>query len=82
MLQLYTVLSRYIFEFSDLNYAVFGLGNKTYEHFNSMAKFTDKRLKELGATRILNVGLGDDDGNIEEDFITWKEEFWTAVKNE
>nr|KAG5690130.1 hypothetical protein BaRGS_003453 [Batillaria attramentaria] len=62
-----------------MNYAVFGLGNKTYEHFNAMGKYVDKRLEELGATRIFDLGMGDDDANIEEDFVTWRERFWPAV---
>lgn len=62
-----------------LNYAVFGLGNKTYEHYNEVAKYVDKRMEELGATRVYVCGLGDDDANIEDDFITWKEGFWPAV---
>lgn len=41
---------------------VFGLGNKTYEHFNAMGKYVDKRLEQLGAQRIFDLGLGDDDG--------------------
>ncbi|ETE65154.1 NADPH-cytochrome reductase, partial [Ophiophagus hannah] len=64
---------------SGIKYAVFGLGNKTYEHFNAMGKFVDKRLEELGGQRIFELGLGDDDGNLEEDFITWREQFWPAV---
>lgn len=62
-----------------VNYAVFGLGNKTYEHFNAMGKYVDRRLEELGAKRIYEVGMGDDDANIEEDFITWRDKFWPAV---
>lgn len=41
---------------------MFGLGNKTYEHFNSMGKYVDQRLEQLGAQRIFELGLGDDDG--------------------
>lgn len=66
-------------DFSGLNYAVFGLGNKTYEHYNSVGIYLDKRLEELGATRVYELGLGDDDANIEDDFITWKDKFWPAV---
>ncbi|KAL3858480.1 hypothetical protein ACJMK2_013069 [Sinanodonta woodiana] len=62
-----------------VRFAVFGLGNKTYEHYNAMGKYVDKRLEELGAERVFELGLGDDDGNIEEDFITWREKFWPAV---
>lgn len=40
---------------------VFALGNKTYEHYNAMGKYVDKRLEELGAKRIFDLGLGDDD---------------------
>ena len=40
---------------------VFGLGNKTYEHYNAMGKFVDRRMEELGATRVFELGLGDDD---------------------
>ncbi|KAL1494726.1 hypothetical protein ABEB36_010276 [Hypothenemus hampei] len=66
-------------DLTGLNYAVFGLGNKTYEHYNDVGKYVDKRLEELGATRVFELGLGDDDGNIEDDFITWKDKFWPAV---
>ncbi|XP_047111254.1 NADPH--cytochrome P450 reductase [Schistocerca piceifrons] len=66
-------------DLTGLNYAVFGLGNKTYEHYNEVAKYIDKRLEDLGATRVYEMGLGDDDANIEDDFITWKDQFWPAV---
>nr|UZN72640.1 cytochrome P450 reductase [Spodoptera frugiperda] len=66
-------------DLTGLNYAVFGLGNKTYEHYNAVAIYLDKRLEELGATRVFELGLGDDDANIEDDFITWKDRFWPAV---
>nr|AKQ53336.1 NADPH-cytochrome P450 reductase [Tetranychus cinnabarinus] len=66
-------------DLNGLNYAVFGLGNKTYEHFNAFGKYIDKRLAELGANRVHELGLGDDDANIEEDFITWKEQLWSSV---
>ncbi|XP_077338310.1 NADPH--cytochrome P450 reductase isoform X2 [Lithobates pipiens] len=66
-------------DLSGLKFAVFGLGNKTYEHFNAMGKYVDKRLEELGAEKIFELGMGDDDGNLEEDFITWREQFWPAV---
>lgn len=69
-------------ELDNLNYAVFGLGNKTYEHFNAMGKFVDQKLSELGGKRIHPIGLGDDDANLEDDFITWKEAFWQSVCSE
>jgi NADPH-ferrihemoprotein reductase len=58
---------------SSLCYTVFALGNKTYEHYNMMGRFVDEQLEKLGAERIYKRGEGDDDANIEEDFVTWKE---------
>ncbi|XKL60361.1 hypothetical protein PGB90_001377 [Kerria lacca] len=66
-------------DLTGLRYAVFGLGNKTYEHYNEVAIKVDKKMEELGATRVFELGLGDDDANIEDDFITWKDKFWPAV---
>lgn len=66
-------------DFGGLRYAVFGLGNKTYEHFNAVGKFFDSRLEELGAERVFELGLGDDDANLEEDFMRWREAFLPAL---
>ncbi|EDQ90706.1 uncharacterized protein MONBRDRAFT_16143 [Monosiga brevicollis MX1] len=63
----------------NVNYAVFGLGNKTYEHFNAMATFVDDKLKAGGGRRLIDVGMGDDDVNLEEDFLEWKDLLWSAV---
>ncbi|KAJ1932121.1 hypothetical protein GGF37_007165, partial [Kickxella alabastrina] len=49
-------------------YAMFGLGNNTYEQFNQHARVVDGRLHALGATRVGERGEGDDDVDIEEDF--------------
>ena len=68
--------------FAGQYYAVFGLGNKTYEYYNQMGKFFDKRLGELGGKRLTELGMGDDDANIEEDFNSWKEHFWMAISKE
>ena len=40
---------------------MFGLGNKTYEHYNKVGKYLDERLEQLGATRVFELGMGDDD---------------------
>ena len=44
-----------------------------------MGKYVDKRLEELNANRVFELGLGDDDANIEDDFVSWREKFWVAV---
>ncbi|KAI8906113.1 hypothetical protein DFJ77DRAFT_504649 [Powellomyces hirtus] len=55
-----------------LPYVAFGLGNKTYEHYNAIGKRLDRRLAKLGGVRIGELGLGDDDDSMEEDFLAWK----------
>lgn len=45
---------------STLQYVTFGLGNNTYEHYNSMVRNVDKYLTKLGARRIGTAGEGDD----------------------
>ncbi|KAJ1726659.1 hypothetical protein LPJ61_005038, partial [Coemansia biformis] len=56
-----------------VSYAMFGLGNNTYEQFNHHARVIDRRMLALGAARIGERGEGDDDADIEEDFARWKE---------
>jgi NADPH-ferrihemoprotein reductase len=62
-----------------LQYAVFGLGNRQYEHFNRTGRTTDAGLSTAGAERMFPYGEGDDDGTLEDDFDAWKEKFWAAV---
>jgi NADPH-ferrihemoprotein reductase len=68
---------------SDLKYVTFGLGNNTYEHYNSMVRRVDEALTKLGAKRIGPAGEGDDgSGTMEEDFLSWKEIMWAALQSE
>lgn len=46
--------------FDELHYAVFGLGDSSYEKFCWPAKVLDRRLEGLGATRICERGDADD----------------------
>ncbi|KAF8516848.1 putative cytochrome P450 oxidoreductase [Hysterangium stoloniferum] len=59
-----------------LRYVMFGLGNRTYEHYNEIARKMDKALTEAGAKRIGERGEGDDDKSMEEDYLEWKEPMW------
>jgi NADPH-ferrihemoprotein reductase len=65
-----------------LKYVAFGLGNNTYEHYNSMVRNVTKYLDRLGAKRIGDAGEGDDGaGTMEEDFLAWKEPMWAALQD-
>jgi len=61
-----------------MQFHVFGLGDRGYRHFNSAAKFIDKKFVELGATRMQEVGLGDDqdDDKYETAYDEWLPDFW------
>jgi NADPH-ferrihemoprotein reductase len=59
---------------STLRYAAFGLGNSSYQHYNSMVKRVDSALTSSGAHRIGEIGLGDDGKRtLADDFIAWKD---------
>ena len=61
-----------------LKYVVFGLGNKTYEHYNAIARIVDRELEKAGGVRIGECGEGDDDKSMEEDYLEWKDGMWEA----
>ncbi|MCJ1283262.1 NADPH-cytochrome P450 reductase [Xylographa opegraphella] len=65
---------------SNLKFVAFGLGNNTYEHYNSMVRRVNAALLKFGATRIGEAGEGDDGaGTMEEDFLAWKEPMWAEL---
>ncbi|KAJ8612922.1 hypothetical protein CTAYLR_006197 [Chrysophaeum taylorii] len=63
-------------------FAVFGLGNTQYEHYNAVGKQTDALLAQLGGERFAALGLGDDDGDLEGDFARWRGTLWRRTKKE
>ena len=56
-----------------ISYTGFGLGNRTYEKYNTVMKNVDKKLLEMGSNQICDVGYGDDNVDLEGDFLEWKE---------
>jgi len=80
--QFYDMIKDNDYDFSHLKYAVYGLGNRQYQYFNSMGKFFHARMQELGAQPVCEVGLGDDDQDIDEHFAQWKETFWVKSSQE
>lgn len=64
-----------------LEYGVFGLGNREYEHYNAIGKFFDFALESTGGKRAVEIGLGDDCQDLEGDFENWKDtKLWPALK--
>jgi sulfite reductase alpha subunit-like flavoprotein len=61
------------------HFAVFGLGNTTYEHFNKSSKVLDAQLEQCGGIRVMKIGLGNDDEDIEEDYQKWIEQVTTVI---
>lgn len=63
-------------ELPGLKYVVFGLGNRTYEHYNVVGRQVDEALAKAGGVRIGERGEGDDDKSMEEDYLAWKDGMW------
>lgn len=47
-------------DLSNTKYAVFGLGDTSYIHYNKCAKDIDNRFAAMGGTRVIDCGLGND----------------------
>ncbi|KAG6487600.1 hypothetical protein ZIOFF_056190 [Zingiber officinale] len=65
--------------------ALYGDGEPTdnaarfYKWFTEVAVVVDELLHEQGAKHIVQVGLGDDDQGIEDDFSAWRELLWPEL---
>lgn len=66
---------------SRVSYAVFGLGDSSYQKYNFVAKKLDKRLSDLGATAVVERGLGDDQhpSGYEGALDPWMSTLWKAL---
>ena len=64
-----------------LGFAVFGFGDSSYVKFNAAARRLRVRLKQLSATEIVKIGLGDDqnDMGVEVMFDKWSRNLWECL---
>lgn len=63
-----------------MDFAVFGLGDRSYELFNEMGNFFDKTFAQLGGNRVFELGAANAETfSTEEDFMKWKTDFWPAI---
>jgi NADPH-ferrihemoprotein reductase len=63
-----------------MDFAVFGLGDRSYELFNEMGVHFDKTFATLGGNRVHELGAANAETfSTEEDFFDWKCKFWPAV---
>jgi len=62
-------------------FAVFGLGDSAYAGFNVVSKRLDRRLEQLGAKRLLQLGLADDQHPLGGDAMVgpWMELLWQQL---
>lgn len=59
-------------KWNNINFAVFGLGNTQYEHYNKTGIDCDALLEKNGSNRLHRLGLGDDNSSMEDDYTEWK----------
>lgn len=64
-----------------MQHAVLGLGDSSYQKFNFVAKRLHKRLLQLGSTCLLDVGLADDCHDLGADAVVypWMEKLWDKL---
>lgn len=65
-----------------IRFAVMGCGDSGYTNFNAMGKRVDAAMERLGALRVHQRGIGDDSGDIEEDFARWRVGLWEALSQQ
>lgn len=61
---------------------VFGLGDSSYYFFCKAAKQVEARMEELGATKVLPLGIGDDSAEegMEDGLHDWLDTVWPALE--
>lgn len=61
---------------------MFGLGDSSYQQFNFAGKKLFRRLQQLGAQVLLELGLGDDQHELGLDgaLDSWRKGFWHKIE--
>lgn len=69
-------------ELAGISFCSFAMGDRSYEKFCEAGKRIDARLEELGATKILEIGIGDDrdEDKWETGYNVWLPKFFDAIK--
>ena len=66
--------------FEGMKYAIFGLGDTSYEQYNEMGVQFDEGFAKLGAERLYKLGDGNAETfSTEDDFNKWKEDLWKTI---
>ena len=65
-----------------MSFALFGLGDSSYENYQAVGRYFDTRLVELGAKRLVERGEGNSQNHKTEDqFDEWKKPLWKSLVN-
>ena len=68
-------------DWKNINYSVFGLGSTQYENYNTTGIAVDELLEKKGAQRVYQLGLGDDNCSLEDDFMEWRKDLWKVLSD-
>ena len=63
-----------------MKFTCFGLGDREYfDSYNKFSKFLNKKMLRHGANQFCELGEGDSSGNIDEDFLEWKDKLFDSL---
>ncbi|KAJ1507835.1 hypothetical protein HMI55_000617 [Coelomomyces lativittatus] len=65
-----------------VRFAVYGCGNSQWRTFQKVPMFIDHQMELLGGTRIMPIGNGDANEDIETHFYAWQAKFWLMLQEE
>lgn len=66
--------------FDGMNFAIFGLGDTSYEQYNEMGRFFNESFEKLGGKRLQDMAVGNAETfSTEDDFNKWKENLWSNI---